>query len=169
MSGVAWGVGRLVFGPGAVNLGPVFVFYVWMITLVMMAVAYLVSTRQQRIVTASAPVPQTPTVVPLALLSRLPVKYQSTPVLALQAEDHYVRVHTRDGSELILMRLSDAIAEMGTTPGARTHRSWWIAREAVKSVQRTDGRIVLELVSGIAVPVSRGYAAEIREAGWLGS
>lgn len=43
-------------------------------------------------------------------------------VLALQMEDHYVRVHRPDGSELILMPLSRAI-EAVNVDGLRTHRS----------------------------------------------
>ena len=89
------------------------------------------------------------------------------PVLALEAEDHYVRVHTPSGSELVLLRLADAAREMGNTPGARTHRSWWVARSAVKTVNRASGKTSLTLLNDIEVPVSRGYLAELREAGWF--
>jgi DNA-binding LytR/AlgR family response regulator len=65
------------------------------------------------------------------------------------------------------MRLGDAVAELGAMPGARTHRSWWVAKGAVQSVRRTNGRIALQLTNGIEAPVSRGYAPELREAGWL--
>ena len=46
------------------------------------------------------------------LLGRLPTGFPPA-ILALGVEDHYVRVHTADRSEMLLMRLSDAIAENG--------------------------------------------------------
>lgn len=51
-----------------------------------------------------------------ALLSRLSKRFEG-PVLALQMEDHYVRVHGAATSELILMRLRDAIALLEGAPG----------------------------------------------------
>jgi DNA-binding LytR/AlgR family response regulator len=56
---------------------------------------------------------------------------------------------------------------MGNTPGARTHRSWWVARAAVKTVNRSSGKTTLLLLNDIEVPVSRGFLAELREAGWF--
>ncbi|MGH6783457.1 MAG: hypothetical protein ACREBP_02415, partial [Sphingomicrobium sp.] len=46
---------------------------------------------------------------PRTLLLRLP-KRLGEEIVALEAEDHYLRVHTALGSDLVLMRLSDAIA-----------------------------------------------------------
>jgi DNA-binding LytR/AlgR family response regulator len=56
---------------------------------------------------------------------------------------------------------------MGQTPGARTHRSWWVSKASVASVRRDNGRLALVLKNGTEAPVSRGYASELREAGWL--
>ena len=91
----------------------------------------------------------------------------SATILALEAEDHYVRIHTDQGSQLILMRIADAIAEMGSVEGARTHRSWWVARAAVKQSRRADGRATLILSNGVEAPVSRNAAGELLEKGWL--
>ncbi len=84
----------------------------------------------------------------------------------MEAEDHYLRVRTSGGDELILLRLSDAIAELEGVEGARTHRSWWVARAAVAGVRRGDGRAVITLPDGTEVPVSRSYAKVLRDAGW---
>ncbi|MEQ1755216.1 MAG: LytTR family DNA-binding domain-containing protein [Micropepsaceae bacterium] len=170
MTGVVLLNSRLAFGPNAVRLSLTLVFYVWVITLAMSAIGTLNYERNRRIAAAS-PVPLEPGVQPQAapLTARLPVRLQDHPILALEAEDHYVRVHTPAGSELILLRLSDAAKEMGGQPGARTHRSWWVARSAVKSVNRLEGRMSLVLVNGVEAPVSRSYASELREAGWLDS
>jgi DNA-binding LytR/AlgR family response regulator len=88
-------------------------------------------------------------------------------IYAVSAEDHYLRLHTSKGSELILMRLSDAISELDGLEGAQTHRSWWVAREAVESVKRDGDRVTLQLTGGAEAPVSRPNVRALREAGWF--
>lgn len=103
---------------------------------------------------------------PARFLERLTPKLRGARLHAVQAEDHYLRLHTDRGSDLILMRLSDAVAELEGLEGARTHRSWWVARDAVREVKRGDGRASLTLEGGVVAPVSRRYAGALREAGW---
>lgn len=103
---------------------------------------------------------------PARFLDRLPPKLRGAAIRAVQGEDHYLRVHTDRGSDLILMRLSDALAELEGLEGAQTHRSWWVAKDAVRDVERGDGRAVLTLEGGLTAPVSRRYARALREAGW---
>lgn len=103
---------------------------------------------------------------PSRFLDRLPPRLRGATIRAVQAEDHYLRIHTDRGSDLILMRLSDALEELEGLEGARTHRSWWVARDAVQDVTRGDGRATLALDDGLRVPVSRRHAAGLRAAGW---
>lgn len=88
-------------------------------------------------------------------------------IKALQAEEHYVRVHKASGSVLIQIRFRDAIEQMPDTLGLRVHRSWWAADRAVQSAQRGQRRWQLQLRDGIAVPVSDSYVADVRSKGWL--
>jgi len=97
---------------------------------------------------------------------RLPLKLRGARIRAVESEDHYLRVHTDRGSDLILMRLSDALAELEGLEGAQTHRSWWVAKDAVRGVKRGDGRATLTLEEGLEAPVSRRYAKALRDAGW---
>lgn len=103
---------------------------------------------------------------PARFLDRLPPRLRGATIRAVQGEDHYLRIHTDRGSDLILMRLSDALAELEGLEGAQTHRSWWVAKDAVRDVDRGDGRAVLTLEGGLTAPVSRRYAKALREAGW---
>ena len=103
---------------------------------------------------------------PARFLDRLPFKLRGAALRAVEAEDHYLRVHTDRGSDLILMRLSDALVELEGLEGAQTHRSWWVAKDAVRGVARGDGRATLTLEGGLSAPVSRRYARALREAGW---
>jgi hypothetical protein len=88
-------------------------------------------------------------------------------VLALQMEDHYVRVHTAAGSRLVHMPLNQAIGVLGAVDGLRTHRSWWVARHAVARIEGTPRSMTLRLSNGIVAPVARSSVAIIRSAGWF--
>jgi hypothetical protein len=96
-----------------------------------------------------------------ALLSRLPGRLGKE-IVALEADDHYLRVHTTLGSDLILMRLSDAIAAIGPDVGLQVHRSWWVAHDAVSEYVRSQQRAYLKLNNGLLVPVGRTYLAAVR-------
>ena len=102
-----------------------------------------------------------------ALLNRMPPKHQRSRILAIMAEDHYLRVHTEAGNCLIRMRLADAVKAVTALDGAQIHRSWWVARNAVDLVERKSGRVELVLSNGVRAPVSRSHSAHLREAGWF--
>ena len=104
---------------------------------------------------------------PAKFLERLPLKLRGADVWAVEAEDHYLRLHTSKGQDLILMRLSDAIDELEGIEGAQVHRSWWVARDAIAEARRGDGRATLTLKDGAEAPVSRSYARVLRERGWI--
>ena len=86
-------------------------------------------------------------------------------LLALESDDHYVRVRTTAGEELLHMRFVDAVVRLGPQSGRQVHRSWWVATGAVQSQYKDGDRIILRLLDGTEVPVSRSYAVGAREAG----
>jgi hypothetical protein len=88
------------------------------------------------------------------------------PVLCLRMEDHYVRVHTLNGSRLVAGPFERVIAGM-TQEGMRVHRSWWVARAAVTGVVADGRNLRLTLRGDLHAPVSRASVARLREAGWL--
>ena len=88
-------------------------------------------------------------------------------VLALQAEEHYVRIYSRGGAELVHYRFGNAVEEMPAELGLQVHRSWWVAESAVRSARRGDRRWQLDLETDVAVPVSDSYVKAVRERGWL--
>jgi len=71
------------------------------------------------------------------LLARLPFERRGA-LLSLSAEDHYVNVRTKKGNHMLLIRLADAMNEVGATEGFQVHRSHWVARAAIQSAKR-DG------------------------------
>lgn len=100
------------------------------------------------------------------LLDRLPPAL-GTELVALEMEDHYLRVHTALGSDLILLRMRDAVAELDGLDGAQVHRSWWVARAAVETVERDGRNIRLVLGKGLVAPVARNMVPVLKSAGWL--
>jgi len=99
-------------------------------------------------------------------LERIPAKL-GRELLCIATEDHYLRVTTPLGHDLILFRLADAIAELDPALGQQVHRSYWVARRAVAKVERDESRTWLVLSNGTKVPVSRSHLPALREAGWL--
>lgn len=102
-----------------------------------------------------------------AFRRRLSAKRRAAALLAVEAEDHYLRVHTDAGDELITARFCDAMAELGAAPGFQTHRSWWVAADAIDQVKWLRGRGEARLKCGLTVPISRSNAAPLKAAGWL--
>ncbi|WP_271439496.1 LytTR family DNA-binding domain-containing protein [Pontixanthobacter luteolus] len=99
-------------------------------------------------------------------LDRLPPEL-GTQLIALEMEDHYVRAHTALGSDLILMRMRDAVSELDGLEGEQVHRSWWVARGAVENVQRDGRNVRLILRGGLEAPVSRANVAPLKDGGWF--
>jgi hypothetical protein len=84
-------------------------------------------------------------------------------VLAISADDHYIRIQTPKGERRLLMRFSDAVERMEGYTGVIVHRSHWVAAHAVLSVQKNGGRFFALLSNGNEVPVSRGRLTEVEQ------
>ncbi len=155
----AWAIiGGVILGRPHLAILPYFVAPVFVTTVFMSLISWGVFRTRR----AEAPAQPSP----VRFLERLPVRLRGAEIYAVEAEDHYLRLHTSKGQDLILMRLSDAIAELEGIEGAQTHRSWWVAKDALADAKRGDGRAVLKLKNGAEAPVSRTYARALREAGW---
>ncbi|MEW5687324.1 MAG: LytTR family DNA-binding domain-containing protein [Pseudomonadota bacterium] len=83
-------------------------------------------------------------------------------LLALEAQDHYLMVHTRRGSALIHMQLSEAVQILPAQLGLQAHRRWWVARKEVAGLRREGHQTLIELTGGLTVPVGRTYLAAVR-------
>lgn len=88
-------------------------------------------------------------------------------IIALESEDHYVRVHGDDQSELVLMRLRDAIDEVEELRGEQTHRGWWVSKDAVVSLESTGRKHHVKLRNGMMVPVARDSLDRLMQTGFL--
>lgn len=125
---------------------------------------------------AEAPIPMVPrveapppaTVEPTGLLLKAGLTGTAA-ILAVEAEDHYLRLHLADGTRpLVLYRFRDALIDLAGIPGEQVHRGYWVAANAVTGAERRDGRKwALRLSNGLAVPVSETFLPAVRQRGWL--
>jgi len=132
---------------------------VLMVQLVMAIVVFVLDRR------TSAPAAATTSRASPKFLDKVP-PHLSGDLIALEAQDHYLKVHTDRGAHMLLMRLSDAAAELSSHDGLQVHRGWWVASDAVDRIETRSGRTVLYLSNGLAVPVSRTYLRAVRGNGW---
>jgi len=97
---------------------------------------------------------------PPRLLDRLPGELRA-PVIRIAVRNHHVDVFTEKGAHSLLMRFSDAIAEMEGQDGVQVHRSHWVAASAVTGVEREGGRLFVRTSDGTRVPGSRSCAPQV--------
>ena len=164
VTGLVQLVAHLMFGVGTPlpNL-PGRAFQVLVVCIAVMALRQL-AWRPSKVTIVEVPAGEPDTAA--AFRQRLSARRREAVLLAVEAEDHYLRVHTDAGEELITLRFADALADLAATPGFRTHRSWWVAAPALEAVRWRRGRGEVRLSSGLIVPVSRGHAAALKQAGW---
>jgi DNA-binding LytR/AlgR family response regulator len=62
------------------------------------------------------------------------------------------------------MMIADAAAIIDPRLGLRVHRSWWVAKDGVRSLESTSGRTIARLVDDRSVPISRTYLPAARAA-----
>lgn len=103
---------------------------------------------------------------PAPILRRLPLDKRGA-LISISVSDHYVDVVTNNGQELLLLRLSDAIAEVGDTKGMQVHRSHWVALDQISSARRDGAKAMLTMSNGRDIPASRTYVSALKEAGVL--
>lgn len=98
---------------------------------------------------------------PVPLLRRLPAPMRGE-IHVVSSANHYVDVRTVRGVTSLLLRFSDALDELGETPGLQIHRSHWVADRAVAHLRRAGNRLYVVLSCGNELPVSRTHARAVR-------
>lgn len=80
------------------------------------------------------------------------------PLLAVQAQEHYLRVITPEGAHCTLYRFGDALRELQGQSGLQVHRSFWVADAGVVAVRGDRRNLRIVLRNGEQVPVSARHA-----------
>ncbi|MCU4653333.1 LytTR family transcriptional regulator [Roseibacterium sp. SDUM158016] len=101
-----------------------------------------------------------PAVVATAFNKRLPPG-EVHDIVSISMMDHYAEVTTPRGKHLVLIRLSDAMAELEGLPGLRIHRSHWIALKHLEAVAGSAKKPVAVLSDGRELPISKTYLDDV--------
>lgn len=97
---------------------------------------------------------ETVTSMPPAFMRKLPPEKRGV-LWAITAEQHYLRIYTSAGDDLILMRFSDALNELSSVDGLQIHRSHWVSAAGFKAFSEEDKRLFVVLQNDVVLPVSR--------------
>ncbi len=130
---------------------------VWVICLAIEVIGDLAERHQPQTVETAQPVAP-------PILLRLPLEKRGA-LICISAGDHYIEVTTTKGTQLILLRLSDAMAEAAPTPGLQIHRSHWVALDQVVAAARVGEGGSLTLTGGRELPIARSRMATAVAAG----
>ncbi len=125
----------------------------WLITTLVFSIVLIVYVLRSLL--RSGPIPLSPR------LFRRFGDPKANSISRVTVRDHYVDVYTNRGKETLLLRFSDALAELDGWPGQRVHRSHWVADSAVRAFRKENGRAFVVLRDGSEIPVSRGYLEEV--------
>lgn len=82
----------------------------------------------------------------------------------LQAQDKYVQVVTANGSQLLSMSLTAAIAEIDPQRGMRVHRSLWMSWDEIKGLIYENGNPRIIAMDDKVWPVSRKHVKFVKAA-----
>ncbi len=96
-----------------------------------------------------------------SLINELPIAKRGK-LICLQMDDHYLNVITDKGEHMLLMRFKDALSKLEHYDGFQTHRSWWVAKDAVVDTKKDGRKLILVLQNGTEVPVSQTYLANTK-------
>lgn len=137
--------------------------YMWLVG-VILAMALALDVLHWLFATRAAPPARDTAEATPSLLHRLPPEMRA-PLVRIEAQDHYLLIVTTAGRTMVLMRMSDAEAMLGRT-GLRVHRSHWVARDAVRGLNRQGGRWRLQTSDGAEIPVSRAFRTAVADQGF---
>ncbi len=90
---------------------------------------------------------------------------EPTRIRAIKAEEHYIRIWTEKGSDLLRYRFKDAVHELRDADGLQVHRSWWVQLSSIDQIKTSGRKIELQLRHDeLIVPVSLSYKQNLMSA-----
>ncbi len=105
----------------------------------------------------------TPATPAFAFLHRLDVDVDPVSIVAIKAEQHYVKIITQQKNHLLLHRFGDVLAEIPEAAGVQVHRSWWVRLDAIDHMHHSGRRMKAILKNGVEVPVSSPHQTMVRK------
>lgn len=98
-------------------------------------------------------------------LSRL-TGLRTEELVAIEAEDHYVQVHSTRGKELVYYRFKDALEDLRDLDGLQIHRSAWVSRNGISALEEEGRALQVVLVTGARMRASLSNRGALIQAGF---
>jgi hypothetical protein len=86
--------------------------------------------------------------------TRLPANAK---LIAIKAEQHYIKIWSDQGSDLVRYRFRDLAENLRGYKGSQVHRSWWVNLDEVQSCRQSGRKLELLVGADLIVPVSLSY------------
>ncbi len=93
--------------------------------------------------------------------------WANTTIQTVRAFDHYLEITSTNGRHFVRGRMKDVEEMLDKAAGLRVHRSWWVNRDAIRSIETKGRDKVVCLQDGRRVPIARSRIAALREMGWV--
>jgi len=98
-----------------------------------------------------------------AFVARLPQALTPDDLIAIKAEQHYIKIFGKQKNHMVLYRFSDAINELSPELGKQVHRSFWVNTAAIENVHARAKDFYLLMRNGEKIPVSGPYQGMVRD------
>ncbi len=95
-------------------------------------------------------------------MQRLP-EHLGNKLISLSMNDHYVEVTTSKGSQMLHLKFSQAMEELANYPGIQIHRSHWIAKDALHSIEYYNRTMLAVTSDNRKIPVSSPYRRSVKQ------
>jgi hypothetical protein len=82
---------------------------------------------------------------------------QDAVLLGIKAEQHYIKIWSDQGNDLVRYRFKDLEDALAACNGLQVHRSWWVNLDQVRKYRNTGRKLELVINDQLAVPVSTSY------------
>jgi len=82
----------------------------------------------------------------------------------IEAQENYIQISTAQSQQLLRYPISKAVSalEALAIDGVRIHRSYWVAKNMINSLEKVAGKNRLKLNNGDSLPVSRTYLSSVK-------
>jgi len=78
-------------------------------------------------------------------------------LLGIKAEQHYIKVWSDQGNDLVRYRFKDLENALADCNGLQVHRSWWVNLDQVRNYRNSGRKLELVINNQLAIPVSTSY------------
>ena len=100
-------------------------------------------------------------------ISKIP-KYERDNIHMIKSKENYIEVYhgEKNKHKLINYRFSNAINELGDELGMQIHRSYWVAKKHLKTLQRypVKNKYYIQSINNERIPVSRTHIQMAKQA-----